>query len=176
MGAFTALLLAEELPVEHVFAVAPLLDSRFCALSLRRQGKMDELAGLFGVEQGHREALRSTLASTEWLSEDLWPAIRPALAFPSRGALSVPDVGELLGALFIPGYRAWDRLARMAGRASVFVAPMDPWFPRAELDARCLQAGVLPVEIATADGHAFGDGWSEVMMKIADRIHAGASS
>lgn len=175
MGAFIALLLSEHLPVEHVFAVAPLFDSRCCAFALHAAGRMDELAAVFRVEGRDREALRSALASPAWLSEDRWPAMSAALAFPSRGALSVPDVGELLRALFVPGYRAWDRLARMAGRAGVFVAPVDPWFPRAELDARCLEAGVPPVEIATADGHAFGNGWNEVMMKIADRMGAGGS-
>jgi pimeloyl-ACP methyl ester carboxylesterase len=176
MGAFIALLVAEQVPVKHVFAVAPLLDSRCCALALHGGGRIDELAAAFGAEGHRREALRAALASPDWLSHDRWPAIAAALAFPSRGALSVPDVGELLRTLFVPGYEAWDRLARVAGRASVFVAPVDSWFPRAELDARCLLAGVPPVEITTADGHAFGNGWREVMMKIVEHLQAGAST
>jgi hypothetical protein len=169
MGVFTCLLL-ESLPFEHLFAVAPLLDSRRCVLSLYEEGRIGDLLAMFSLVPADEDALRRVLSSPDWLSESAWPTVGAKLAFPSRGRIAVPDVGAFLRELFVPGFRAWDRLAQVAERTSVFVAPADDWFPQEELHAAGRAAGVEPLIIPSAEGHAFGRGWTAVMARIGERI------
>ena len=158
MGVSGLCMLHRVLPLRHIWAVAPIFDSRKSLSYMYARGTISEFHSLMGFTD--IATLPAVLQSSGWMYQPM--GLYRELDFPQAGAIRTGSLAGLLKALFIPGHDMFPYLVGISDRLEVFVPAEDHWFPQDETLAFCQAAGITARRVLEAKNHFFSGGWNIV--------------